>query len=109
MDDRIDLARKNIDIKPIHSEIARTGGLPGFFISFKASDARTAQLVCGEITSLFVSENLQVARADRPQGTTDFLKGQLADAKRNLDEQDAKLARFSGSTSASCPGEERRT
>src|SRR5580692_5403127 len=58
MDDRIDLTRKNIDIKPIHSEMARTGGLPGFFISFKGSDARTAQLVTGEITSLFVNENL---------------------------------------------------
>src|SRR5260370_22317167 len=58
MDDRIDATRKNIDIKPIHSEMARTGGLPGFFISFKASEARTAQLVCGEITSLFVNAHL---------------------------------------------------
>ena len=36
MDDRIDLTRKNIGIAPIQSEIARTNGLPGFFISFKA-------------------------------------------------------------------------
>ena len=55
MDDRIDAARKNVDIKLIQSEIARAGGLPGFFISFKASDARTAQLVCADITSLFVN------------------------------------------------------
>jgi hypothetical protein len=79
MDDRIDLTRKNIEIKPIHSEMARTGGLPGFFISFRASDARTAQLVTGEITSLFVNENLK-SRATSVEGTQDFLRGQLADA-----------------------------
>jgi polysaccharide chain length determinant protein (PEP-CTERM system associated) len=89
MDDRIDQTRKNIDIKPIQSDVARTG----FFISFKAADARTAQLVCGEITSLFVSENLS-DRAASAAGTTDFLKGQLADAKAKLDEQDAKLRQF---------------
>ncbi|HEY8996936.1 MAG TPA: Wzz/FepE/Etk N-terminal domain-containing protein [Edaphobacter sp.] len=105
MDDRIDQARKDIAIKPIHSEMARTGGLPGFFISFKASDARTAQLVCGEITSLFVSQNLN-ARAQSAEGTTDFLKGQLDEAKRALDEQDSKLAAFQQKYMGRLPGEE---
>jgi polysaccharide chain length determinant protein (PEP-CTERM system associated) len=67
--------------------------MPGFFISFKAQDAHIAQQVCGEITSLFVSENLS-AREQSAEGTTDFLKQQLADAKRSLDDQDAKLADF---------------
>ena len=105
MDDRIDQARKDIAIKPIHSEMARTGGLPGFFISFQASDARTAQLVCGEITSLFVSQNLS-ARAQSAEGTTDFLKGQLDEAKRALDDQDAKLAAFQQKYMGRLPGEE---
>jgi polysaccharide chain length determinant protein (PEP-CTERM system associated) len=105
MDDRIDLMRKNIDIKPIHSEMARTGGLPGFFISFKASDARTAQLVTGEITSLFVNENLK-SRATSVEGTRDFLMGQLTDAKQKLDDQDAKLAAFQQKYVGRLPGEE---
>ena len=105
MDDRIDQTRKNIDIKPIQSDIARTGGLPGFFISFKASDPRTAQLVCGEITSLFVNENLN-ERAASAQGTTDFLKGQLADAKAKLDEEDARLAKFQQTYAGKLPGAE---
>ena len=58
MDARIDSVRKDIGIRPIESQIARTGGLPGFFISFKASDAHTAQMVCSEITSLFISASL---------------------------------------------------
>ena len=105
MDDRIDLTRKNIGITPIQSEIARTNGLPGFFISFKANDARTAQLVCGEIQSLFVSENLS-DRAASAAGTTDFLKGQLADAKAKLDEQDARLAKFQQTYMGKLPGAE---
>ena len=92
LDDRIDLARKNIDIKTIAAEGAHSG-LPGFFISFKAGEARTAQLVCSDITTLFTGEN-QKAREEATQGTTDFIKSQLADAKRNLDDQDAKLAEF---------------
>ena len=105
MDDRIDRTRKNIGIAPIQSEIARTNGLPGFFISFKASDPRTAQLVCGEIQSLFVSENLS-DRAASAAGTTDFLKGQLADAKAKLDEQDAKLRKFQQTYVGKLPGAE---
>ena len=93
MDDKILQVRKDIGITPIHSEIQGSGGLPGFFISFAASDPHTAQLVCREITSLFVSENLQ-ARQQSAEGTTAFLKGQLDQAKANLDQQDQKLAEF---------------
>lgn len=91
MDDRVDLTRKAIGINPIPSGQSR--GMPGFFITFKARDAHTAQQVCGEITTLFVGENLS-AREQSAEGTTDFLKQQLDDSKRNLDEQDAKLATF---------------
>jgi uncharacterized protein involved in exopolysaccharide biosynthesis len=91
-DDRIDLTRKAIGINPIPAGPS-SHGMPGFYITFQAQDARTAQQVCGEITSLFVSANLS-AREESAEGTTDFLKQQLDDAKRNLDEQDAKLAAF---------------
>ena len=103
MDDRLDLMRKAIEIKPIESATAR--GVPGFFITFKASDARTAQAVCGEITSMFVSENLK-SREQSVEGTTDFLRRQLDDAKRSLDEQDAKMAKFQQEYVGKLPGQE---
>ena len=105
MDERIETARRNIDIKPITSEVAHSGGLPGFFISFKAGDPRTAQLVCTDITSLFVAENLR-DRSDSAEGTVSFLRSQLSDAKRTLDEQDAKLATFQRQYYGRLPGEE---
>ncbi len=105
MDERVDRARHAIVIKPVHSEIANSGGLPGFIVAFTAPDAHTAQLVCSEITSLFLSEN-QRAREASTEGTTDFLKSQLSDAKRSLDEQDAKLAAFQHEYGGKLPGEE---
>jgi polysaccharide chain length determinant protein (PEP-CTERM system associated) len=99
LDDRIEMTQKAIGIKAIQS----AHGMPGFFISFKAQDARTAQQVCGEITSLFVSENLS-AREQSAEGTTDFLKQQLEDAKRALDDQDAKLAEFERKNIGKLPG-----
>lgn len=93
MDDRVAATQKAIEIKPIRSEVQGTGGLPGFFISFKAGDAHTAQQVCREITSLFLTENL-TAREKSAEGTTEFLTEQLNQAKANLDAQDAKLAAF---------------
>ena len=93
MDTRIDEVRKDIVIKPIRSEISGTGGLPGFFIYFKAGDPHTAQQVCRQITSLFLTEN-QKSREQASQGTTAFIEEQLNDAKNNLDAQDAKLAAF---------------
>jgi polysaccharide chain length determinant protein (PEP-CTERM system associated) len=94
MDTRVAKVQKDdIEIKPIHSQISGAGGLPGFFITFKAGDAHTAQQVCRQIRSLFLTENLK-ANQDSAQGTTDFLQQQLDDAKSNLDAQDAKLAAF---------------
>jgi polysaccharide chain length determinant protein (PEP-CTERM system associated) len=105
MDERVAQAQKAIAIKPIHSTISNSGGLPGFFITFTASDAHTAQLVCGEITTLFLNENLRAHEA-AAEGTTDFLKGQLEDAKRALDDQDKKLADFQRKNVYQQPGAE---
>jgi polysaccharide chain length determinant protein (PEP-CTERM system associated) len=105
MDDRIDLVRKSIDIKPIQSSIARSNGLPGFTIFFTASDPHTAQQVCAEITSLFTAANLQT-RLDAAHNTTEFLQSQLSEAKRNLDDQDAKLAAFQQQNYGRLPSDE---
>jgi uncharacterized protein involved in exopolysaccharide biosynthesis len=102
-DDRIDLVRKAIGIKPIPAGPS-SHGMPGFYITYMAQDAQTAQKVCGEITSLFVSANLS-AREESAEGTTSFLKQQLDAAKTNLDEQDKKLADFEQKNLSRLPGQ----
>ncbi len=105
MEERLSLMRKAVTVAPMRSEMARTGGLPGFYIGFSSNDARQAQQVCSEITSMFLSENLK-AREQSAQGTTDFLVNQLEDAKRSLDEQDSKLADFQRKYIGQLPGQE---
>jgi polysaccharide chain length determinant protein (PEP-CTERM system associated) len=105
MDARIALAGDNIGIDPIHSDIARSNGLPGFFISFIANDAHTAQLVCSDVESLFIKQN-EKSRADTVDDTTAFFRSQLADAKRVLDDQDKKLADFQSRNFGKLPTDE---
>jgi len=102
----LDRMRKALSVSAVKADFGdRTGGLPGFYISFTADDPRVAQQVCAEITSMFVSENLRV-REQHAQGTTEFLKGQVEAAKRNLDEQDSKLATFKTKYISQLPGDE---
>jgi polysaccharide chain length determinant protein (PEP-CTERM system associated) len=93
MDDRIALASNNIDIQPLGTGFAHANGVPGFSIAFTASDAHTAQMVCAEITSMFISANLQ-NQTDATAGSTDFINEQLKIATSTLDDQNAKLADF---------------
>lgn len=90
----VDRMRKLITVTPIRANDGlRRGDMPGFSISFTAENARLAQQVCAEITSMFVTENLK-AREQSAVGTTDFLRSQLDEAKRELDSQDSRLAQF---------------
>ncbi len=93
MDDRIDKTRKDIGIEAIPSTFARANGLPGFKVTFKASDPHTAQAVCDQITSMFTAANEQL-RSATAEGTTNYLKTEFDQAKQALDDQDAKLAAF---------------
>jgi polysaccharide chain length determinant protein (PEP-CTERM system associated) len=94
MEDLVDRMRKLISVTAVRADFGtRTGGLPGFYISFTGREPHVAQQVCSEITSMFMQENL-LAREQSAQGTTEFLSSQLDDAKRKLDDQDAKLAGF---------------
>jgi polysaccharide chain length determinant protein (PEP-CTERM system associated) len=67
--------------------------VPGFTVSYTDSNPERAQKICNAMTSLILDENLRT-RSEVAQGTTEFLGRQVEDAKRALDEQDAKLAAF---------------
>jgi polysaccharide chain length determinant protein (PEP-CTERM system associated) len=102
-EDLIDRMRANVQVDVIHG--VKEGSTPGFNISFTAANPKMAQDICAEITSLFMQENLK-EREESAVGTTDFLASQLADSKRSLDEQDAKLADFERKHMGQLPGEQ---
>jgi polysaccharide chain length determinant protein (PEP-CTERM system associated) len=106
MEDLLDKMRRMISITGVRADFgSHNGGVPGFYITFTAQDPHLAQLVCGEITSIFMQENL-LASKQSAQGTTDFLTSQLDDARRQLDDQDAKLAAFKEQHLGQLPGQE---
>ena len=78
--------------------------MPGFYIGYTNRDAGRAQKICSALTSLMVDENLR-SRADIAKGTTDFLGRQVEDAKRAIDDQDAKLAAFKKQYMGQLPGD----
>jgi len=106
MDNLVAKLSKNIDVSPIQPmEGTRANNLPGFYVTVTLGDARTAQQVCTAVTSLFIEESLQL-RQQHSEDTTAFLSQRLADAKANLDAQDAKLASFETRYMGALPDEE---
>ena len=67
--------------------------LPGFNVNYIDSDPVRAQKICNAMALLIVDENLR-SRAEAAKGTTDFLRSQVEDAKRAIDDEDKKLAAF---------------
>jgi polysaccharide chain length determinant protein (PEP-CTERM system associated) len=106
MEDLVDSLRTSIIVMPIKSIVStREGDLPGFSISYTGNDPKLSQQICSEILSMFVDENLRL-RTNRAEGTTDFLKTTLDQAKKSLDDQDAKLAEFKRKYIGTLPGNE---
>jgi len=93
MEDLVLRMRHSIDITPVRPVVESGNTISGFYVGYTADNPGLAQQVCREITSMFMEENLRL-REQRALGTTDFLQNELQAAKRNLDEQDAKLAEF---------------
>ncbi len=83
---------------------ANSAPMPGFNVSYTDSNAARAQKICSAMTSLILDENLR-SRAEVAQGTTEFLSRQVEDAKRAIDEQDAKLAAFKKQYMGQLPGD----
>lgn len=115
----MDGIRSNMTVQPVITAIsaaqagnatkkakpsANSEPLPGFYVAYTDRDPNRAQQICNEMTSLILEENLR-SRAEVAQGTTDFLTRQLEDAKRDLDQQDAKMAAFKRQYMGQLPGD----
>ena len=103
MDDLVARLQKAIAVTPVLPMAeTRASNLPGFFVNVTLSDPRVAQQVCSAVTSMFIEENLRIGQ-QHSDVTTEFLSQQLVDAKKNLDDQDAKFAAFESRYMGSLP------
>src|SRR5438445_9826527 len=112
VDDVVDEIQQNISIQPVLPDITaarrkrpgQESDMPGFYVSFTSDNARDAQQVCSELTSMLLAENLK-ARTQVAQSTTEFLTRQLEEAKKNLNDQDSKMAVFKRQYMGQLPGD----
>jgi polysaccharide chain length determinant protein (PEP-CTERM system associated) len=112
----IDSIRANMAVEPVVTDLSaigsttkgsnkKTSPVPGFNLKYTASNAREAQQVCTELTTLIVDENRKQIDA-AATGTSDVLNRGIEDAKSTLDGMDAKLASFKKEHLGQLPGEE---
>jgi polysaccharide chain length determinant protein (PEP-CTERM system associated) len=112
VDDVVDEIQKNVTIEAVLPDITaarrrrpgQESNMPGFYVNFTWDNARDAQQICSELTSMLLAENLK-ARTQVAQSTTEFLTRQLEEAKRNLNEQDSKMAIFKRQYMGQLPGD----
>jgi len=97
------------DISQFGSTVRKKPGqsapVPGFYVRYTGSTANEARKVCDELTSMLLDEDLK-SRQDATKGTTDFIVAQVAEAKRTLDDLDAKLADFKKHNGGQLPGDQ---
>lgn len=91
-DEQVESMRKDIEIELVRDPQSRVNA---FNVSYTARDPRIAQQVTGELTDLFINENLEV-RQRQSEDTTKFLETQMETARQTLAEQEEKIRQFKG-------------
>lgn len=99
----LELMRKSISIR-LEKGMSRdrTGA---FYVEFTGKQPTVVAEVTNRIVSLFLEQNLR-ERALSAEGTSEFLDGQLSEARRNLEEQEKRLADYKLRHEGSLPGQE---
>jgi len=106
IEDLVERLRKVVEIKPMEpTPGTQSRQLPGFYVDVTFDNPQLAQQICTEITSMFLEQNAS-ERKQQAKETTNFLSKQLEDAKKGLDDQDAKLAQFKRQYLGSLPEEQ---
>jgi polysaccharide biosynthesis transport protein len=89
-DDKVEMMRKDIEIELVRD--ARNQ-ITAFNVYYTARTPEIAQQVTGELTNLFINENLEV-RQQQSEDTTKFLETQLEAARTSLAQQEQKVREF---------------
>ena len=99
IEDIVAKMREDIELEPISTEVLdRRTGRPtsatiAFTLSYEGKDPATVERVTGELTSLFLAENLQ-DRERQTIGTLKFIEDEMEKVKADLAHLDAKVAIF---------------
>src|SRR5437879_8677187 len=81
-----------LDLKSVEARGQREATV-AFTISYQGSDPSTVAAVTNTLASFYIEENLKT-RERQATSTAEFLKVQLGDTKRRLDEQEQRVSEF---------------
>lgn len=87
----VDRMRNDIRLELKANDTNKLGTTTAFTLSFRGRDPQTVALVTNTLASFYIEENLK-ARERQATGTAEFLRVQLADAKKRLDEQETRVS-----------------
>lgn len=94
MEDVIEQMRKDIRVNFVSSQRQSAGSaLQAFEISYLYENRHLAQKIVTELVTRFIDENIR-SRASQSVMTTDFLKDQWEQRKRDLDTVEKKITQF---------------
>jgi len=100
-DDKVARMRQDIDIELVRD--ARNQ-ISAFKVYYTSRNPLLAQKVTGELTNLFINENLEV-RQQQSEDTTKFLETQLETARKSLTDQEEKIRQFKAQHVGEMPGQ----
>jgi polysaccharide biosynthesis transport protein len=100
-DEKVERMRKDIDIQLVRDNRDR---ITAFNVLYTSRDPRLAQQITGELTNLFIDENLEV-RQQQSEDTTKFLETQLESARNALSDQEEKVRQFKAEHVGEMPGQ----
>ena len=81
-----------LDLKSVEARGQREATV-AFTISYQGSDPSTVAVVTNTLASFYIEENLKT-RERQATSTAEFLKVQLGETKRRLDEQEQRVSEF---------------
>jgi polysaccharide biosynthesis transport protein len=85
--------RRDIRIERVTDPVVRGGSIVSFTVSYTGRDPKTVAAVVNTLASLYLTENSRV-RGEEASGTAGFLRKELEDVKKRLEDQEARVSAF---------------
>src|SRR5205823_14275664 len=95
LEEVIERMRKDIklELRSVEQTEDRRGATVAFALSYQGRNPETVARVANTLASFYIEENLK-ARERQAVGTSEFLKVQLAEAKKRLDVQEQVVSEY---------------
>jgi polysaccharide chain length determinant protein (PEP-CTERM system associated) len=101
-EEAVDQMRRDIQIDLRGNDPKKGGSTTAFALSYRGADPQTVAQVTNTLASFYIEENLK-ARERQATGTAEFLRVQLGEAQKRLDEQEARVSAFRRRNMGSLP------